>query len=527
MSKAITETPTDRPSSDDWRAGAEVAPSALRDDEFGMARVIGLISAGLVIFGGLVLLMDRWMGRTNAFIGSGWATVFLTLGLVGLLFHASFDRDFNYRRLYLFFGGAAFLLGAFLCVLPYPVHVGDLFGTGYLFMSGALLFVLAPLRNENEAPVRSRVQLGLAGVGALLAVLGLYGSLLYRDFLLPTGLLLAILGLVYLATSVGSRGTSDDLGYRIGLGIGLNGALVFILALLRSLWPLMGRGEDFLFPWGLVLMALGVLYCLVELALCSESRLVVLTRRELGAFFYSPMAYIVLIGFTFANWYSYFQALAGLILDGGGEEPIIAAFAIQWWPIICVIFIVPALTMRLVSEERRSGTLEVLLTTPTDEVLVVLSKFLAALVMYLVMWLPFFLFLLALRLGGGKEFDYRPLLSFSLTLLITGAAFVSMGVFFSTLTRNQIVSGVLTFAGMLGLTMVYFFKGLAMSGGRGGLQTDASGFWSVVLQHMSYLDIWINSVLGRMQPKFFLFPVSLTVLFLFLSVKVLEGRKWS
>jgi ABC-2 type transport system permease protein len=461
-------------------------------------------------------------------VGTGWATVLLSLGLVGLLFHASFDRDYNYRRLYLFFGCGAFVLGAFLCILPYPLHMGDLFGTGYLFMCGALLFVLAPLRNEDEAPVRGRIQFGLAIVGGLLALVGLYGSLLFRDFLLPTGLLLAVLGLVYLASGVGSRGTSDDLGYRLGLAIGLNGALVFLLALFRSLVPLFSRGDDFLFPWGIVLMALGVLYGLVSLMLCSESRLVVLTRRELEAFFYSPMAYIVLIGFTIANWYSYFQALAGLILDGGGEEPIIAAFVIQWWPIICMIFIVPALTMRLVSEERRTGTLEVLLTTPTDEVIVVLSKFLAALVMYLVMWLPLFLFLLAVRLGGGKEFDYRPLLGFSLTLLVTGSAFISMGVFFSTLTRNQIVSAVLTFAGMLGLTMIYFFKGLAMGGrGRGGLPTEASTFWNVVLQHMSYLDLWINSVLGRVQPKLFLFPISLAVLFLFLSVKVLEGRKWS
>src|SRR5438874_12989983 len=93
-------------------------------------------------------------------------------------------------------------------------------------------------------------------------------------------------------------------------------------------------------------------------------------------------------------------------------EPIVQYFILDWPPVICVIFIVPVLTMRLLSEEKRTGTLEVLLTAPVNESTVVLSKFLACLILYLVLWAPWGLFLVALRIIGGQPFDYQALMSF-------------------------------------------------------------------------------------------------------------------
>jgi ABC-type transport system involved in multi-copper enzyme maturation permease subunit len=528
-SKAITEAPPDGSRPDNWKPGPEMAPSPVRDDEFNVVRLIGLLSAGLVIFGGLVLVLERAWGVTNRFVGPGWASVLLTLGLVGLLFHAAFDREYLYRRSYLLFGFAALVLGAFLSILPHP-EVGSLFGTGFLFMAMALLFIIAPLRNEDEERTRTLVQLALAGSAGLMMVLGLFYSNLNRAFLLPNGLLLALLGLFYATATVASRGTGNELGYRLALAIGIIGAVVFLVALLRSVI----RSHDYLFPYGLLLMTLGLAYVLVALALASDNRLVVMTRRELGAFFYSPMAYFVLIGFTIAHWLSYDFAVSSLLMASadprqrGVDEPILRDFVLMLGPVISVIFVVPALTMRLLSEERRSGTLEVLMTAPVDETVVVLSKFLATLIMYLVMWLPFGLFLLALRIGGGQDFDYRPLLSFSIALLITGAAFISMGVFFSALTRNQVVSGVLTFSGMLALTLVILFKFVLGQSSRDPMDPGTgSSVWSVVLDHISYIDLWNNSINGKLQMRFLLFPISMTIYFLFLSVKVLEGRKWS
>ena len=80
------------------------------------------------------------------------------------------------------------------------------------------------------------------------------------------------------------------------------------------------------------------------------------------------------------------------------------------------MFFVPALTMRLLSEEKRSGTLEVLMTAPVNEISVVLGKFFAAWIFYMLLWLPVWLFLISLRYFGGEEFDYRPVLSFTVAM---------------------------------------------------------------------------------------------------------------
>ncbi len=206
-----------------------------------------------------------------------------------------------------------------------------------------------------------------------------------------------------------------------------------------------------------------------------------------------------------------------------------SGFLWQLGTILFVIFAIPALTMRLLSEEKRTGTLEVTMTTPVEEVQVVLSKFFAAWIMYLLMWVPLGIYLIAFRLGTAANFDYWPLLSFSVALLLTGAMFVSMGVFFSSLTRNQVISGVLTFTGMLCLTLIIILKDILERpmGGMGRMAVPQSNDWLVaILKHISYLDFWSDTMQGRMMLRQMLFPVTATILWLFLSVKVLEARKW-
>src|SRR5262249_53320611 len=144
--------------------------------------------------------------------------------------------------------------------------------------------------------------------------------------------------------------------------------------------------------------------------------------------------------------------------DGSVEEPIVQYYFFALIPVLAVILQVPAITMRLLSEERRTGALEVLLTAPVSEAPVVVGKFLATWIFFMVCWVPAGLFLIALRIETGQEFDYRPLLSFYAALAACGAAFVAIGLFFSALSSNQIVAAVLTFAVMLGLMMCFFIK---------------------------------------------------------------------
>ncbi len=162
-----------------------------------------------------------------------------------------------------------------------------------------------------------------------------------------------------------------------------------------------------------------------------------------------------------------------------------------------------------------------MLTSPVDETAVVLSKFFAAYLLYLLMWVPFVLFMVALRVGGGREFDYRPLLSFGVAVAVTGAGFIAMGVFCSSLSRNQIISAVLTFTGMLILTLVFIVRRNLTD-----LTPGKSGMLEAILDHISYIDLWVNALDGKLVLRVLLFPLSMAIFFLFLTIKILEARKW-
>jgi ABC-2 type transport system permease protein len=177
--------------------------------------------------------------------------------------------------------------------------------------------------------------------------------------------------------------------------------------------------------------------------------------------------------------------------------------------------------MRLLSEEQRTGTLEVLLTAPVDEGPIVLSKFLAAFIFFMMIWLPWGLFLVALRVEGGQPFEYHPLLTFFIALACSGAGFLSMGLFFSSLTRNQIAAAILTFMGMVVLTGFFFGKEILRNRAGG-----SDSVWVSVLQHMSWIDLWWTSMEGMLAPRMLIFHVSAALFWLFLGVKVLESRKW-
>jgi ABC-2 type transport system permease protein len=525
-SKAITQTPETHPGSS-WRNQPDTGPSLMRRDDPKIARGVGLVAAVAIVLGGMAMALQA-SGRVTP-LGIGWAVFLLTIGIAGLLFHAAFDGDVQIRRVYMAFGYLCILLGGFLAVVPYNKQPGALFGQGFMCLFLGLLFLLAFLRNEEDAWFRSLAENIIGVAGALMALIGLVGGNIKGEFLTPIGLLLAVLGLLYLTAFVGSRGIGDNLAYRAGLGIGAIGVLVFVVALLRSALPPLfyywhwtqTQPGKYHVPDGLLLMSLGVLYAAVSLLECSDWNWIVLTRRELGALFYSPVAYIVLFVFVIAHWLAYLLVVLNLILsDMPVPEPVVSRFILQWSAVITTIIAIPVLTMRLLSEEKRSGTLEVLLTAPVDEAAVVISKFLAACILYLVMWIPFGLFLVFFRIAGGADFDYRPLFSFVIGLVVTSAAFVSMGVFFSSLTRSQVASGVLTFAAMLAFTLVFLVNSVL-----NGLMP--SSIWVAVLTHVSFINVWIDTLEGRLLLRQLLFFASMTVVWLFGAIKVLEARKWA
>jgi len=198
-------------------------------------------------------------------------------------------------------------------------------------------------------------------------------------------------------------------------------------------------------------------------------------------------------------------------------EPIVQNYLVTFFPVIVPMIVVPIITMRIISEERRSGTVEVLMTAPVGEWQVVLSKFIAALIYFLVLFLPWGLFLIPVYYMGREGFDYAPLLGYLLALVCTGAAFVATGLFCSSLTKNQIIAAVLAFAAM----MLYFVLPFAMQWVGAG-----STLRSTIMQ-LSYMQVWNSSIGGSLSMQQLFTYLSITVFWLFLTTKVLEARKWS
>ena len=573
-------------------------PSFQVEDEPTFARVCALVGAFCVVVGGVALYIGVFTSKALPFPFTPWVmSLMLTFGCIALLFHAAYDRNVEYRRVYQFLGVLSLLIGAALCFVPSSSgghgQAGDLLGPGFCFLTAGLLFLLFTLRHETDPVARNWLQLLLLAAGSVLTVIGLFGGNLSNAFFLPVGLVLALVGLVYLLAFVGTRGASDDLGYRTGLVIGAVGAIVFFVAWWRSearfpivelvvllavlaetafqtapawgfvtpeakvgglpyrqahiwarvamvvavviaLWVVFGTSwvnsanqpiwTDYLIPQGVLLMGLGLTFALASYFICSDHPLAILTRREMAAFVYSPVAYFILFAAAVAATVAYWLFSIPMLNPRFGAlfEPIIQDLfgGNNFLTIIFTLGVVPALTMRLFSEEKRSGTLEVLLTSPVSDLSVVLSKFLAALAMFLLAWVPFGVYLIALRIGTGKEFDYRPLLSLFIVMAITGANFVGMGLFFSSITRNQIISFILALGGMLLWLCIHFFYLLTK-------YNAPESPWMPVLLHMSYFDVWNSAMRGELQPKFLVFPATMAVLWLWLTTRVLEIRKWS
>jgi ABC-type transport system involved in multi-copper enzyme maturation permease subunit len=287
--------------------------------------------------------------------------------------------------------------------------------------------------------------------------------------------------------------------------------------------------EQYLLPSGFFLMTIGAIYFLLGATLASDNRLLVLTRRELGVFLGPSIGWFVLTGMALMAGFSFYLFVSILVPDdrfggAGGqlvaEEPIVQNYFLEFIPLICLILLVPLLTMRLISEENRSGTLEVLLAAPVTEWQVVLSKFLGVWIFNMIAWSIWSVFPFALWIVGGEPFDYRPILSFYVGIGSMTAGFLAMGLFFSSVTRNQIVAALLTSVVMVVMTIVVIFMFQLMN------DPAASQTKREALGYVSYYHHLMEFVRGRVHVRFVLFHLSLAAFWLFLTVKVLEARKW-
>lgn len=246
-----------------------------------------------------------------------------------------------------------------------------------------------------------------------------------------------------------------------------------------------------------------------------------LVFRELTSYFFSPIAYLILLGFQVIACINFWQIVDLLSRPqmeySGLRDPMntyISGSTAFW---VALLVAVPTLTMRLLAEERRSGTLEPLLTAPVTETEVVLSKWLAGVAIYAVLLIPFALYLPVLRHYGRIPFDLGPLLTLGIGLTTMGMMFVSVGLFFSAWTKNQIVAAVLTFV-VLFLMVVFSLLVYSYAVERRLSWMEGAKFLAILPQIHEF-------GIGRLDLRFLAVHLSVAAFLLFSTVKVLEFRR--
>jgi ABC-2 type transport system permease protein len=178
-----------------------------------------------------------------------------------------------------------------------------------------------------------------------------------------------------------------------------------------------------------------------------------------------------------------------------------------------LLMLPPALTMRSFAEERRSGTIETLLTAPVSTPAVVLAKFFATFVTYMIAWVPTLLYIVILKRAG--EVDWQVVASSYLGVLLIGASFLGIGVLTSAMSKSQFVAVLLS----LSITIGLFIFGIGEFIFDRGLAHD-------ICSHISIWAQMADFAKGQIDSRHVLFHLSLLVLSLFVSVRVVDSWRW-
>jgi ABC-2 type transport system permease protein len=240
-----------------------------------------------------------------------------------------------------------------------------------------------------------------------------------------------------------------------------------------------------------------------------------LVRREFSAYFLSPIAYVVFAVFLAVLGYRFNETVAQLSERGpeGVSFPFQFMLTDTWFWLV-FLFIPALLTMRLLAEERGSGTLEMLLTVPLRDWQIVASKYAACFAFYLLLWVPTLFYLPVLAAAGV---DLRPALSCYLGLALAGGMFLAIGLFVSSLVRSQMVAALLSLA----LSLVFVIAGFWRSDlDTGTFAYRAKAFFAVPLH---FERSFSRGIVDTRQIVLYL---SVTVFCLFLTVRSLESRRW-
>ncbi len=242
--------------------------------------------------------------------------------------------------------------------------------------------------------------------------------------------------------------------------------------------------------------------------------------KELRSYFSSPIAYIIIGFFLLPFGVFFYLYLAAFVKQSmqqaqfGGPVNInqnVIRYVLQNASVI-ILFIMPMITMRTYSEEKRSGTIELLLTSPVTDVEIIVGKFLGALGLYVALLAVTLPHMGILFVYGSPE--WRPLVAGYLGLLLMGGAFVSLGLLISSTTNNQIVAGIVTFVVFLLLWIVGWFADTA------GPAIGPITSWLSITEHFDDFSK------GIIDTKHVLYYLTLITFGLFLTAKSVDTERW-
>lgn len=242
-----------------------------------------------------------------------------------------------------------------------------------------------------------------------------------------------------------------------------------------------------------------------------------LVRRELAGFFLSITGYIIVAGAAFLTGFSFWVVIRNL-QGQPTPVPVTELFYMTYFFWLILLLAVPVITMRLFAQEKSSGTFETLMTTPVTDIQVVAAKFTAAVVFYMIMWLPLLacIFILRHYASDSAGFDAGVVGGTFLGIFLLGCMFVALGCFASALTRSQMTAAMITLVFGVSLFLLSFLAS----------RLPSADWASQALSRFGLVYQMHDFVRGIIDTRPVVLYLSLTVVFLFMTLRVVESRRW-
>jgi ABC-2 type transport system permease protein len=246
-----------------------------------------------------------------------------------------------------------------------------------------------------------------------------------------------------------------------------------------------------------------------------------LLRRELASFFLSITGYVVIAAVTLLLGLSFVVLIAG-VGSAPFTAPVTEMFYSTFYFWLILLLATPIITMRLFALEKSTGTFETLMTTSVGDLQVVVAKFTAAIFFYMVAWLPLMacLFVVQHFANQAGALDAGTVGGMYLGIFLLGCVFLSLGCLASAVSRSQMTAAMISFVLGISLFSLAYLAKSAQS-------NLATAHWQTqVLSYFNLFDQMEDFARGGVDTRAVVFYVSATFLFLFLTLRVVESRRW-